>query len=391
MVVTGRRASLRGDQWFSLLLMTRLLGTAAAVLLLIVHRVTDHDGVLAIVTLAWAALTLTAFGRSTALRASPVAWAVDAAGALALVVASGDWRSPFYVFALTTLVLPATTLPWRRALACGLGFSVAYGIAALLTRQLPANTIANTIRLETLATHLLVPVMITIALAYAGELHDRLRRERERAEQLSLQAERQRIAWELHDSAKQRVHAAHLLLSALDGRLVDGQRTVVDHAVAELRGATADMETSIAELRAPVDGRPVDDLLRERAAALGRAGGGRIVVSGRLPILPPVVAAQVYRIAGEALTNAVRHAGASRVDVILGHEGEGATIRVADDGAGLPDGAERRGTGLRSMQGRAQTIGAALEIGPGEDGRGTCVAVTVPAAAPSTADPGARR
>ena len=106
-----------------------------------------------------------------------------------------------------------------------------------------------------------------------------------------------------------------------------------------------------------------------------------------------MVAAQVYRIAGEALTNAVRHAGASRVDVILGHEGEGedATIRVADDGAGLPDGAERRGTGLRSMQGRAQTIGAALEIGPGEDGRGTCVAVTVPAAAPSTADPGARR
>jgi signal transduction histidine kinase len=135
----------------------------------------------------------------------------------------------------------------------------------------------------------------------------------------------------------------------------------------------------------------VDDLLRERAAALGRAGGGRIVVSGRLPILPPVVAAQVYRISGEALTNAVRHAGASRVDVILRHDGEDATVRVADDGAGLPDGAERRGTGLRSMQGRAQTIGAALEIGPGEDGRGTCVAVTVPAAAPSTADPRARR
>ena len=335
MAVTGRRASLRGDQWFSLLLMTRLLGTAAAVLLLIVHRVTDHDGALTVVALGWAALTLTAFGRSTALRVSPVAWVVDAVGALALVVASEDWRSPFYVFALTTLVLPATTLPWRRAVAWGVGFSAAYGVAALLTRQLPVSTIENTIRLETLATHLLVPVMITLALAYAGALLERLRRERERSEQLSLQAERQRIAWELHDSAKQRVHAAHLLLSALDGRLVDGQRTVVDHAVAELRGATADMETSIAELRAPVEGRPVDALLRERAAALGRAGSARIMVSGHLPFLPPVVAAQVYRIAGEALTNAVRHAGASRVDVVLGREADAGTIRVVDDGAGL--------------------------------------------------------
>jgi signal transduction histidine kinase len=388
--VTGRRASLRDDQWFSLLLMTRLLGTAAAVLLLIVHRVTDHDGALTAVTLLWSGFTLAAFGHSTALRASPVAWALDAAGALALVVASGDWRSPFYVYALTTLVLPATTLSWRRAIAWGVGFSAAYAFAAWLTRQLPADTIENTIRLETIATHLLVPVMITLALAYAGELLERLRRERERAEQLSLQAERQRIAWELHDSAKQRVHAAHLLLSALDGRLVDGQRTVVDHAVAELRGATADMETSIAELRAPVDGRPVDELLRERAAALERAGGARIIVTGRLPFLEPVVAAQLYRIAGEALTNAVRHAGASRVDVTLGREGGEARVDVADDGAGLPEGAERRGHGLRSMRGRAQTIDAALQIGPGPGGRGTRVAVTVPAAVSSTALPGGR-
>jgi signal transduction histidine kinase len=355
--------------------MTRVLGAAAAVAMLLAHRVTDHDPVLAIVTVAWTALTLGAFGRSTGLRASPAAWALDAAAALALVVLSEDWRSPFYVFALTTLVLPATTLPWRRALTWGVAFSVAYGVAAMLTRQLPADTIQNAIRLETLATHVLVPVIITLALAYAGELLDRLSRERERSERLALQAERQRIAWELHDSAKQRVHAAHLLLSALDGRLVDGQRTVVDHAVAELRGATADMETSIAELRAPVDGRPVDELLRERAAALERAGGARIAVSGRLAPLPPLVATQVYRIAGEALTNAVRHAGASHVDVTL----EDARVRVTDDGGGLPEDAVGRGHGLRSMRDRAETIGATLELGPGREGRGTSMELTVPA------------
>jgi signal transduction histidine kinase len=373
--VTGTRPGLRADQWFALLLMTRVLGAAAAVAMLLAHRVTDHDTVLAIVTVVWAALTLAAFGRSTTLRASPAAWALDAAAALALVVLSEDWRSPFYVFALTTLVLPATTLPWRRALTWGVAFSVAYGVAAMLTRQLPADTIQNAIRLETLATHVLVPVIITLALAYAGELLDRLTQERERSERLVLQAERQRIAWELHDSAKQRVHAAHLLLSALDGRLVDGQRTVVDHAVAELRGATADMETSIAELRAPVDGRPVDELLRERAAALERAGGARIAVSGRLAPLPPLVATQVYRIAGEALTNAVRHAGASHVDVTL----EDARVLVTDDGGGLPEDAVGRGHGLRSMRDRAETIGATLELGPGHEGRGTSMELTVPA------------
>jgi len=79
------------------------------------------------------------------------------------------------------------------------------------------------------------------------------------------------------------------------------------------------------------------------------------------------------------------------VDVLLGGEADAATVRVVDDGAGLPDDAERRGHGLRSMQGRAQTIGAELEIGPGEGSRGTCVAVTVPAAVPAATGPGARR
>ncbi|MBI5103925.1 MAG: hypothetical protein HZB46_02850, partial [Solirubrobacterales bacterium] len=330
------RETLRTDRWFALLFMTRTIGAAVAAVLLVAHKVTDADGPLALVTLWWTAVTLLAFGRSARLRASPAAWAFDALAALALVLVSGDWRSPFYIFALTTIVLPATALPWKRALAWGAGFSLAYAITAVLTRQVPADTIENTIRLETFATHVFVPLIVTLALAYASDLLERLRDERERSERLAVQSERQRIAWELHDSAKQRVHAAHLLLSALDGRLADRDREVVAHALAELRGATADMETSIAELRAPVDGRPVDELLRERAVELGRAGGTRIEVDGRLPRLPPLVAAHTYRIAAEALTNAVRHANCSTVQVTLDRAPEGPRIVVADDGVGLP-------------------------------------------------------
>ena len=83
--------------------------------------------------------------------------------------------------------------------------------------ELDANTLESTIRLETIATHLMVPVVVVLALAYAAEILERLRGERLRSERLAVESERQRIAWELHDSAKQRVHAAHLVLSALRG------------------------------------------------------------------------------------------------------------------------------------------------------------------------------
>jgi len=370
--------TLRADRWFALLTMTRLLGMAIAVTLLLAHDVTGHDTELCLVTIAWTGLSLLAFGRSERLRASRTAWAADMAVALALVLASEDWRSPLYVFALTTLVLPATTLRFRAAVAWSVSFSVLYAGVALATRQLPSDTLSNTIRLETLATHLFVPILVTLALAYSGVLLDRLRRAREESERLAVEAERRRIAWELHDSAKQRVHAAHLLLSALDGQLPEARRELVEAALAELRAATADMETSVAELKQPLDGRPVHQLLRERASELARAAGARIEVHGRLPPLPPLVAAHVYRIAAEALTNAVRHADCEKIEIKLSNRNGRAEVAVVDDGVGLPDPPPPGGHGLRSMRGRAETIGAELDIGPGNDGRGTRVVLALP-------------
>ncbi|HWI70655.1 MAG TPA: ATP-binding protein, partial [Baekduia sp.] len=278
-----------------------------------------------------------------------------------------------------TLVLPATSLPWRAAVAWGLGFSACYGAVALLTNKVPADTLTNTIRLETLATHLFVPVVITTTLAYSSLLLDRLRAARGESERLVLQAERQRIAWELHDSAKQRVHAAHLMLTALDGAVAgEHERELLDGAVGELRAATSDMETSVAELRTPLDGRPVDELLRERAAELSKTGVARIDVAGRLPSLPPLVAAHTYRIAAEALTNAVRHARCSAIQVTLASGTDHISLTIADDGVGMPAEPRPGGHGLRSMHGRAETIGADLHIGPGPGGHGTSVALALP-------------
>jgi signal transduction histidine kinase len=364
------------SRWLDLLAMTRALGAAVAVVLLAAHNVSGYDPVLIIATLAWTSVSIGAYARSATLQHAPAAWLVDTAVALLLVYLSTDWRSPFYVFALTTLILPATALPFRAAIGYGLGFTTAYLAVAILTERLGGDTFDRAIRLEIITTHLMVPVIVVLALAYAAEILNRLGEERERSERLAVEAERQRIAWELHDSAKQRVHAAHLVLSALDGRTESQE--IVEHVLAELRAATADMDTSVAELRAPLEGRPVDLLLRERARELSVASQAKITVHGGLPDLPPLVATHTYRIAAEALTNAVRHSGATRIDVELTADRTNASIVVRDDGSGLPD-ADRPGShGLPSMRNRAGTIGADLDLARGPDGRGTVVTLDVP-------------
>lgn len=350
--------------------MTRLLAAALAVLLLAVHHVTSRDGALILVTIACTAVSLGAL-RLPRVQRSPVAWLADAVVALALIWASAEWRSPFYLYAITTLVLPATSLRFRGAVLWGLGYIAAYLAVAIATERLDGGTLRSSARLETIATHLTVPLVVVLALAYAQRVLERLAAERERSERLAVEAERQRIAWELHDSAKQRVHAAHLVLSALDGELPDGQRAIVDQALGELRGATAEMDTSVAELREPLEGRPVDVLLRERAAELAGASTAEISVSGSLPHLSPLAAAHVYRIAAEALTNAVRHAEADRIAVEMSHLGTG-TITIRDDGTGMASARRPDRNGLRSMRARAETIGAALRVTPADSG-GTVV------------------
>ena len=364
------------SRWLTLLLMTRLLAAGVAVLLLVVHRVTAHDSTLVVVTIAFTAVTLAALAWVPRLQRSPVVWLVDGVGVLALVAASEDWRSPFYILMLTALILPSTALPFRRALAWGVAFTLGYLGVAVYT-ELDANTLESTIRLETITTHLMVPLVVVLALAYATDVLERLRGERVRSEQLAVESERQRIAWELHDSAKQRVHAAHLVLSALHGQLAGPQAELVGHALGELRAAGADMDTSVAELRMPLEGRSVERLLDERATELAPASEAEISVRGSVGELPAHVAAHAYRIGAEALTNAVRHGGAAHIDVMLSRNGSVATIEVCDDGRGLPAIRRPGSNGLRSMRARAETIGAALSIGPGAGERGTRVKLVV--------------
>lgn len=359
--------------WTHLFVASRLFAAGAAVMLLFAHTVTSYDPELIVATAVWTAVSCTAALRWDGLHRRPAAWLVDTLVVLGLILLSEDWRSPFYIYGLTTLILPVTELRARPAVAWGVSYVLLYLGIAVLTALPAEQTLRETARLETLATHLLLPLVVTLALGYAAGILRRLNEEREQREQLAVDAERQRIAWELHDSAKQRLHAASLVLSTLEPAPPQ-----VQHARRELEAAVADMQSAIDELRTPLDGRGLDEALRERAAELAEITGMAITVRGGAPPLPVTTRAHVHRIALEALTNAVRHAAASRVDIDIARRNGRLRVRVCDDGTGMPERPLPGTSGLRGMAGRAATIGADLDIGPGDDGRGTAVVLSLP-------------
>jgi two-component system, NarL family, sensor histidine kinase UhpB len=93
----------------------------------------------------------------------------------------------------------------------------------------------------------------------------------------------------------------------------------------------------------------------------------------------------VYRVAQEALTNIARHSGADHAELRLSARDGGLVVTVSDDGRGIRGGGGP-GTGIRGMRERAALIGATLEVGANDDGRGCSVRLVVegaPAEAPA--------
>ena len=98
---------------------------------------------------------------------------------------------------------------------------------------------------------------------------------------------------------------------------------------------------------------------------------------GGEPIRPgPAVSVAAQRIAGEALNNAVRHAGATRITVSVAADAGDLVLEVGDDGSGVVT-ARAGGVGLSSMRERAEAVGGTLHI-DATPGRGTVVRVVLP-------------
>jgi signal transduction histidine kinase len=360
------------ERWLVLFVAARLAATAFAVALLVWSGPETAE----LLLLLYGPASTLLFVAVPELRRSPWAWVADSVATLALIVALGDWRSPFYLLWLSSLALPAVSLPLRRALWLAPLAPLAFLVVAFLGGPRPGELQVQST--ETLAIHLSLPALLVASLAYASHAVRRLGDERRERERLAIEAERRRIAWELHDSAKQRLSAAHLLVSSLQDRVSGDIAPIVARAAIELESAGTDMDTSLAELRSPLEGRPLEAALSERAGELNAAGSTAVEVHGKAPPLPPLVQAHLYRIGCEAITNALRHADATRISVTLEPRGSVLRLCVIDDGRGLPAQQRHGANGLLAMENRASTIGATLAIAPGPGGRGTAIQLDVP-------------
>ena len=355
-----------------------LFGVARLVAVAIGAVLVGWDGLTGIdaLLLLYGVVSTALFVALPALRRAPAAWAIDIALTLAFVIQSGDWRSPFYLLWLSSLALPATALSFKHALWLAAGSAIGYLLVAVLGGPVPGSL--QLVSTETLAIHVSLPFMLVSALAYAADALRRLEAAQSARERLAIEAERKRIAWELHDSAKQRLHAAHLLVTSLHGRVPAPLDKTVSRAAVELESAASDMDTSLAELRSPLEGRRLDEALRARAEELAPSGRPRIDIHGQAPALSPLVGAHAYRIAAEALTNALRHADARKIEIRFATADGTLRIAVRDDGRGLPTHRRPGASGLLAMENRAATIGARLAVVAPEHGDGTLVELDIP-------------
>ncbi len=201
--------------------------------------------------------------------------------------------------------------------------------------------------------------------------------------------ERRDIARELHDEAGQALVSLRLGLRLLEREI--GQGGSVTGLVAELvqwTDAVIDgLHRLAADLRpATLDHLGLEAALRQYSRSTASKAGLEVRFKARGfagERLPTVVETALYRIAQEAMANVVRHASATRVDVLLEHRGDRVLMMVEDDGVGFEPDQAKGGDhfGLLGMKERAEALGGTLTV-ESTPGAGTTVVVEVASADP---------
>ncbi len=203
-------------------------------------------------------------------------------------------------------------------------------------------------------------------------------------------AEQERIGHEIHDSIGQELTGLAMLAGGLERRLAAAGHTEEAASAAQLQGhlqATLKEVRAFAHGLAPVDIDPegLVDALVDLVEWVKHTSGVECRYRGsrKVPVEDSVTALHLYRLAQEALQNAIKHGAPTRVDLSLERGPESLVLTVRDNGKGIdiPE-KRRRGLGLHIMRYRAGIMGGKCVIRRAEAG-GTLVCCTVPLVRPA--------
>ena len=309
---------------------------------------------------------------------------------LILVLTGVD--SPFFFYTLGTALLGGLVYGYAGAALFSVMLIVGFAYAIYIRSEFDSTLVD----FRTLVVLPALYPIVAVAGAGARRVFDRqAEAEDALAEQertMAAQAERERLARDMHDSLAKTVHGIGFAALALSRRIeVDPPGAVEDarKLAADARTAAQEARELLSGLRGRDDAElPLPTAIRSEAARWGERTGTR--VGGSLDDvgpLPTLVLRELRWILKEALANVERYAHATRVDIHLRRLGDRVVLTVADDGDGFEppeDLNELSGVGsfgLAGMGERARLAGGELSV-ESEPGDGTVISVWVPAGAP---------
>jgi signal transduction histidine kinase len=226
---------------------------------------------------------------------------------------------------------------------------------------------------------------LTVGLAAAAGVAIENARLHARVRDLVLLEDRERIAMDLHDTVIQQIFATGMSLQATSRLAAQPEVALrIQSAVEDLDATIRQIRSSIFALSAasqsttPSVRSRILELIVETAKAL--PSEPKVQFAGPVDtVVSDQVAGELLVSLRELLSNAARHAVASRVEVDVMVDGGGVTLTVRDDGVGLPSERSGQGRGLENLAARARRLGGTFEIGPAAE-RGTVAVWHVPVA-----------
>ncbi|WP_432973350.1 sensor histidine kinase [Dactylosporangium sp. CA-233914] len=295
----------------------------------------------------------------------------------------------------------AAYLPVRRALAAAVAMWVPGIVLVSLVGQTAQSQFYPDIKLALTFNCMSALVCFTVGRtvatrrAYIAALEDRARTAETSQRALTEKAvaeERRRIARELHDVVAHHVSVMGVLATG-SRRMLARDPAAADEALATIeetgRTALREMRRLLSVLR--TEAEPAGELAPQPGLAgieglveqIREAGVPAVLrVDGEPEVVEPGISLTVYRIVQEALTNALKHAGAASVEVRLSFSASDVTVEICDTGRGPQLGTAAVGHGLLGMRERVMLYGGTLRTGP-RPGGGYRVHARIPIEAPA--------